>query len=162
VTKKAKAKSGGTKKARKAEGSLPKKVAGVKVPKAVRKSGSLASLFNSELGREILADALIAAAGAAAAALTRTRTAKDAGKALADKGSQAASTGADLTGTAAGAVASVVGEAARTIIPANLLGEEPEGKNEDTGQRRYAHLATDHNSRKTSRKSEKDGDKGKR
>jgi hypothetical protein len=158
VTKKAKAKSGGTKKAKKAEGSLPKKVAGVKVPKAMRKSGSLASLFSSQLGREVLADALIAAAGAAAAALTRTRAAKNAGKALADKGSQAASTGADLTDTASGAVASVVGEAARTIIPANLLGDEPE--DEDKGQRRYAHLSTDHNSRKTSRKSDKDGDKG--
>jgi hypothetical protein len=158
VTKKAKAKSGGTKKAKRAEGGLPKKVAGVKVPKAVRKSGSLASLFNSQLGREILADALIAAAGAAAAALTRTRAAKDTGRALADKGSQAASAGADLTGTAAGAVANVVADAARNIIPADLLGEEPE--DEDKGQRRYAHLSTDHNSRKTSRKSDKDGDKG--
>ena len=162
MTKKTKAKSGGTKKAKKAEGSLPKKVAGVKVPKAVRKSGTLATLFNSELGREILADALIAAAGAAAAALTRTRTAKETGKALADKGSQAAAAGADLSGTAAGAVASVVTDAARTLIPANLLGAEQEGKDEDKGQRRYAHLATDHNSRKTSRKSDKDGDKDKR
>jgi hypothetical protein len=162
VTKKAKAKSGGTKKAKKAEGGLPKKVAGVKVPKAVRKSGSLATLFNSQLGREVLADALIAAAGAAAAALTRTRAAKDTGKALADKGSQAASAGADLTGTASGAVAGVIGEAARTIIPANLLGEEAEDKDkdEDTGHRRYAHLSTDHNSRKTSRKSDKTVDKG--
>jgi hypothetical protein len=157
VTKKAKAKSGGTKKAKKAEGGLPKKVAGVKVPKAVRKSGSLASLFGSQLGREILADALIAAAGAAAAALTRTRAAKDTGKALAETGSQAASTGADLTGTAVGAVANVVTDAARNLIPANLLGDESEEK--EKGQRRYANLATDHNSRKTSRRSEKDGDK---
>jgi hypothetical protein len=158
VTKKAKAKSGGTKKAKKAEGGLPKKVAGVKVPKAVRKSGSLANLFNSQLGREILADALIAAAGAAAAALTRSRGAKDTAQALSDNGSQAASAGADLTGTAVGAVANVVTDAARNLIPANLLGEEPE--EEEKGQRRYAHLSTDHNSRKTSRRSEKDGDKG--
>jgi hypothetical protein len=49
--------------------ALPKSIAGVKVPKAVRKSSALGTLFNSELGREILADALLAAAGAAAAAL---------------------------------------------------------------------------------------------
>ena len=59
---------------------VPKKLAGVKVPKAVRESKSLSTLLTSNLGREILADALIAAAGAAAAALTRTRTAKDAGQ----------------------------------------------------------------------------------
>ena len=47
---------------------MPKKVAGVKVPKAMRQSKSLGTLLNSGLGREILADALIAAAGAAAAA----------------------------------------------------------------------------------------------
>ena len=40
-------------------------------------------LLNSSLGREILADALIAAAGAAAAALTKTRTAKKTGVAAA-------------------------------------------------------------------------------
>jgi hypothetical protein len=160
VSKKAKTKSGGTKKARKAEDALPKKVAGVKVPKAVRKSGSLAALFNSQLGREILADALIAAAGAAAAALTRTRAAKDAGQAVADKGSQAAASGADLTETAAGAVANVVGDAARTLIPANLLGDEAESGTETEGRRRYANRTTDHNSRKTSRKSGKDGGKG--
>ena len=76
-------------KSNKAE-ALPKSVAGVKVPKAMRKSSALGTLFNSELGREILADALIAAAGAAAAALTRTRPARAAGAANADAGSDAA------------------------------------------------------------------------
>ena len=77
-------------------------------------------LINTDLGREILADALIAAAGAAAAALTKTRTAKRAGAAVADAGSQ----GVDLTQTAAGAVAGVVTEAARHFLPASLVGEE--------------------------------------
>ena len=59
---KGKSKSKAKAKSKKDETKLPKKVAGVKVPKAVRESGSLATLFNSALGREILADALIAGA----------------------------------------------------------------------------------------------------
>src|SRR3712207_7570542 len=100
-------------KSNKAE-ALPKSVAGVKVPKAVRKSSTLATLFNSELGREILADALIAAAGAAAAVLTRTRQARVAGHAVSEAGSDAApsaGTAANATGepghTAAGPVLGV-------------------------------------------------------
>ena len=91
---------------------VPKKVAGVKIPKSVRKSNPLSTLFNSSLGREILADALIAAAGAAAAALTRTRTAEAAGHSAAKAGAEAS----DAVQTAAGAVASVVTEAARSFI----------------------------------------------
>ncbi len=133
---------------------LPKTIAGVKVPKVVRKSTSLGTLINSELGREILADALIAAAGAAAAALTRTRTAKAAGTAIVDAGSDAAAgagaaanaTG-DLVQTAAGAVAGVVTEAARSFLPASLLGEEDKP--------RYVNKASNTDSRKRSGKSDK-------
>ncbi|MBQ0820004.1 hypothetical protein KBI52_07215 [Microvirga sp. HBU67558] len=95
------------------------KSAGAKLAKTAKKSG-LMDLINTNLGREILADALIAAAGAAAAALTKTRTAKKAGAAVADAGSQ----GVDLTQTAAGAVAGVVTEAARHFLPASLVGDE--------------------------------------
>jgi hypothetical protein len=104
-----------TSKAKKGSG----KSTGTKLAKSAKKSG-LMDLINSSLGREILADALIAAAGAAAAALTKTRTAKRAGAAVADAGSDAA----DLTQTAAGAVAGVVTEAARHFLPASLIGEE--------------------------------------
>ncbi len=106
-------KSGG--KAKKASG----KSQGAKLAKSVKKSGFM-DLINSDLGREILADALIAAAGAAAAALTKTRPARKAGAAVADAGTQTA----DLTQTAAGAVAGVVTEAARHFLPASLVGEE--------------------------------------
>lgn len=117
----------------------PKAVAGVKVPKAARSSlGSLTTLFNSELGREILADALIAAAGAAAAALTRTRTAKAAGQAVANAGADAASASGDALQTAAGAVATVVTEAARTFLPPSLVGEDGGDKRKKQG---FAHLA---------------------
>jgi hypothetical protein len=155
---KAKAKSK-DKKSKKDTG-VPKKVAGVKVPKAVRESGSLSTLFNSALGREILADALIAAAGAAAAALTRTRPVKQAGQAVADAGSQAASSTSDAVQTAAGAVATVVGEAAKTFLPASLLGEDEVKSPAKAAKPRYVNLASDHSSRK---KSERGTDKtGKR
>ncbi len=83
------------------------KSTGKKLAKSVKKSGFM-DLLNFNLGREILADALIAAAGAAAAALTRTRPAKQAGAAVADASSQVADTTKDTVQTAAGAVAGVV------------------------------------------------------
>jgi|SRR5829696_2279968 hypothetical protein len=131
---------------------VPKKVAGVKVPKAVRQSKSLSTLLTSRLGREILADALIAAAGAAAAALTRTRTAKNAGKSVAEAGAETS----DAVQTAAGAVASVVSEAAKSFLPPSLLGDG----GSDGERPRYLHKASDHSSRKRSKKSEKKGDDG--
>jgi hypothetical protein len=149
-----------TKKAKSEKTGLPKTVAGVKVPKAVRNSSTLGTLINSELGREILADALIAAAGAAAAALTKTRTARAAGTAGAGAGSQAAaatgdaaSAAGDAVQTAAGAVAGVVTEAARNFLPASLLGESNE-------KPRYMNKASGGDERKRSKKSDKgDGKK---
>jgi hypothetical protein len=129
------------------KGGVPKKVAGVKVPKSVRQSKSLSTLLTSNLGREILADALIAAAGAAAAALTRTRTARNAGHAVADAGAGAT----DSVQTAAGAVASVVSEAAKNFLPPSLLGENAS----HTERLRYAQKASETTSRKRSKKSDK-------
>jgi hypothetical protein len=133
-----------------------KKASGAKLPKAVRKSG-LMELVNSNLGREILADALIAAAGAAAAALTRTRTAKKAGSAAVDAGSDAADLTKDAMQTAAGAVAGVVTEAARQFLPASLVGDqEDEGGKPARKRVQYAHLSSDHAKRKTSPKAKDD------
>ncbi len=130
---------------------------GTKLAKSVKKSGFM-DLFNSELGREIVADALIAAAGAAAAALTRTRTAKKAGAAVADAGSQTA----DLTQTAAGAVAGVVTEAARHFLPASLVGDEDKGKGssrQDGNKVKYVQRSSDHTKRKVAKpKSQDKGD----
>ncbi|WP_243372974.1 hypothetical protein [Microvirga solisilvae] len=131
--------------------SSNKKSTGAKLAKTAKKSG-LMDLINTNLGREILADALIAAAGAAAAALTQTRTAKKAGVAAKNAGSQ----GADLTQTAAGAVANVVTEAARHFLPANLTGDEggeERGKSE-AKKVKYVHRSSDHSKRKTSKKSD--------
>jgi hypothetical protein len=131
--------------------SSNKKSTGAKLAKSAKKSG-LMDLINTNLGREILADALIAAAGAAAAALTKTRTAKKAGAAAVNAGSQ----GVDLTQTAAGAVAGVVTEAARHFLPASLTGAEGAEKL-DTGEAKklkYVHRSSDHSKRKTSKKSD--------
>jgi hypothetical protein len=103
-----------------------KSAAGVKVPKALRKSGVLAALIDSPLGRQILADVLVASAGAAAAALTRHRPSMQqvghAGEAVADAGVQAASGTKDLAQVAAGALAELMMEAARNILPTSLTG----------------------------------------
>lgn len=155
-------------KAKKSESSNSKKSGGLKLPKVVRESGALSSMFNSALGREILADALIAAAGAAAAALTRTRAAKNAGNAVADAGASAATLTSEVMQTAAGAVAGVVTDAAKNLLPPSLLGDDKGGKGSDRnemkggeGERpRYANLVTDHSVRKTTkgaRKSDKPG-----
>ncbi|MCG7392232.1 hypothetical protein MHY87_04865 [Microvirga sp. ACRRW] len=132
-----------------------KKSTGTKLAKTAKKSG-LMDLINTDLGREILADALIAAAGAAAAALTKTRAAKRAGAAAANAGSQ----GADLTQTAAGAVANVVSEAARHFLPANLTGEGEERGKSEAKKVKYVHRSSDHSKRKTSKAKSDTAQKG--
>lgn len=135
--------------------SKSKKGTGAKLAKTAKKSG-LMDLIGSNLGREILADALIAAAGAAAAALTKTRTAQRAGAATLDAGSKAADATSDAVQTATGAVATVVTEAARQFLPANLVGhdeDEDKGRGSLKGKKvQYAHLSSDHSKRKTTRK----------
>lgn len=125
-----------------------KKSTGTKLAKTAKKSG-LMDLINTDLGREILADALVAAAGAAAAALTKTRTAKKAGAAVAGAGSQ----GVDLTQTAAGAVANVVTEAARQFLPASLTGGDngQESRKGEAKKVKYVHRSSDHSKRKTAK-----------
>ncbi|MBZ6076123.1 hypothetical protein [Microvirga puerhi] len=136
-----------------------KKDSSVKLSKALSKFTPLKDMMNSDLGRELLADALIAAAGAAAAALTKSRTVKKAGSATAEAGTLAAGATRDAVQTAAGAVAGVVTETARHFLPAALLAEEPStartshrSSSESERKPRYAHRASDHSKRKTSRK----------
>ncbi|MFC4170584.1 hypothetical protein ACFOYU_00705 [Microvirga sp. GCM10011540] len=132
-----------------------KKSTTAKLSKSVKKSG-LMDMFNTSLGREILADALIAAAGAAAAALTRTRTAQKAGAAAVDAGSKAADATTDTVNTASSAVAHVVTEAARQFLPPSLLGEDEADEKPKRKKVQYAHLSSDHSKRKTSRKTKDD------
>jgi hypothetical protein len=71
-----------------AKNRIPKKIAGVKIPRAIRKNTLMKGLLGNPVGRQIVADALIAAATAAAAALVASRPGgvKKAGKAVANAG----------------------------------------------------------------------------
>ena len=110
--------------AKKTKAKLPKTIAGVTVPKAVRTSGLLDELLNSPLGREILAEAIVAAAGAVASVLMKKRPSADqvaqAGEAIVDTGAEAVAATRDLAQTAVGAVTEVVADAARHILPSSL------------------------------------------
>jgi hypothetical protein len=89
------------------------KLIGMTVPKTL--TNALDTLINSPRGREILASALLAAAGARAAALTNSSDVSDATKArqaAADAGKQFAK---DLSDTAADVVAGIVTEAGRSL-----------------------------------------------
>jgi len=97
---------------------VPKKIAGVKVPKLLRSSTLLKALLGTKLGRQILADALVAAAAAAAAALVAV-SAEDVG----DATRKAASAGQDgakrvkrAVKDAAGAMSEVISNAAREAL----------------------------------------------
>jgi transposase len=97
---------------------LPKKIAGVRIPKMLRKSALLDRMLKSATGREIAAKALVAAAGAAAAVLLKEREeVAEAGAATAKKGARAARVARDVVQSASAAVAEVVTEAARSALP---------------------------------------------
>lgn len=103
--------------AKSGKAKLPKTVAGLKVPKVLRKSGMLETLVGSHAGRQILADALVAAAAAAAAALVKDRSGgSEGGK------SRSKAVVSDATHAAAGAVAGFITDAAQTLISGALGG----------------------------------------
>jgi hypothetical protein len=108
---------------------LPKKVAGFKVPKPLRRSRMLRSLLSSAVGREIAANALTAGAGAAATVLMREReavadaTAAGARKG-ARKGARAFGIVAEAVEAAAAAMMDVVTDAARSVVPEAKSGKK--------------------------------------
>ena len=106
---------------------IPKKVAGLKVPKAIRKSGALETLVGSQMGRQILADALVAAAAAAAAALVQARSqASPNGR----KGGTRSVLSAATT-AAAGALGEIITDAAQNFIGggnSSTAAKSPTGK----------------------------------
>jgi len=97
---------------------LPKKIAGVKVPKKVRKSAIVTSLLESDAARKLAADMLLAAAGAIAAVLVQnnSREIKATGKSVRRTGQKGSSLVQDVVKGAAGAVTGVLGEAARSML----------------------------------------------
>ncbi|HEX3943153.1 MAG TPA: hypothetical protein VHW69_03600 [Rhizomicrobium sp.] len=113
---------------------LPKRLLGVKVPKALRNLDWAVQFLESDAGRRILAEALVAAAAAASAALVGTQT--EAGAKAGKKLTKAKHKGGDLlrsaVNDATGAVTDVIGNAARSML----------AKDEDevgTRSRRNAH-----------------------
>ena len=97
---------------------IPKKIAGFKVPKRVRKSRLLRSLLRNPLGREIVANALTAGAGAAATVLVAEREEiSDATATGARRGARTVALVGDAMESAADAVMDVIADAARSMVP---------------------------------------------
>ena len=111
---------------------LPKKLLGVKVPKPLRNFDWLTSFLESDIGRRIIAEALVAAAAAASAALIapRTETGAKAGKAVQKTGRNGGHLVQDVVRSAASAATGVIGNAAKSMLS---------GTEEDKRRRNTAH-----------------------
>lgn len=113
----------------KKKAKLPKRIAGIKVPKALRKSGgSLAGLVESPAGRKVLAESLMAVAGVlmggkAAQEAGAGKAAARAGHGIAETGSGLGHVLRDVAGATVGAVAEVVRDA--TSKPASPPASPP-------------------------------------
>ena len=97
---------------------IPKRMAGVKMPKTIRKSRMLRAMLSSAKGRDLLANALVAGAGAAAAVLVEEREqVTDAAGTGAKKGARALGIAAEAMESAASAVMATVSDAAGSLVP---------------------------------------------
>ncbi|GGE51205.1 hypothetical protein GCM10007276_30320 [Agaricicola taiwanensis] len=107
---------------------IPKNIAGIRVPKQVRKSPILRMLMSSPTGRRILADALVAGATAAAGVLARSKQDKiaDAGGDMVKSGKRVGNIVVEAMQDAAGAMTHVIGDAARDLLPEEVM--DPKGK----------------------------------
>jgi len=97
---------------------IPKRIAGFRVPKLLRKSRLMKSLLSTPLGRQIVADALVAAAAAAAAVLVSTTSeqASDATRKLASAGKDGAKRVKKAVKNAGSAMSEVITNAAREAL----------------------------------------------
>ena len=110
----------------------PKKIAGVKITKLLRKNSLLGDLLGSAAGRRLLADFLVAAAAAAAALLTAAsweRGTRKAGADVADSGQESPTLDAikgairAMTESLSGAVSATVGTSETTTTGPAALNE---------------------------------------
>jgi hypothetical protein len=100
---------------------VPKKVAGYKIPKAVRKSPILKAMLANKTGRDVLAKALVAGAGAAAAVLVEERSdVAGAAKTGKRKGAKAVGLIGHAFHEASDAALDAVREAAGSALPKKL------------------------------------------
>jgi hypothetical protein len=99
---------------------IPKKIAGFKIPKVLRKNSLLKSLLGTAGGRQIVADALVAAAGAAAAALVASQAADRTGGRRKTSITEASEDGLEAVQRAlkdaAAALTNVLGSGARSAL----------------------------------------------
>lgn len=97
---------------------LPKRVGGFRIPKALRRSKTIEAILSNPVGREILAGALVASAGAMAAALVENRNEIHGAGA---KGGRKAARAVDISRHAlksgAKAFADELGSSIRNIVP---------------------------------------------
>jgi hypothetical protein len=104
---------------------LPKTIAGVKIPKKLRKKGgSLSQLLENPTARMIAADALIALAGALAGNRSTRLAVAGAGQDAVEAGAHAAGRGGDAMRGVAEVATGLVAEAARQVLPAALGGKD--------------------------------------
>ena len=97
---------------------VPKRIAGFKVPKQIRKSQLLRGLLASKAGREIAGRALLAGASAAAAALVAERcVVADVTTKAGRKGARSLGLLSDAAESAIDAAVGVVTDAARAMLP---------------------------------------------
>ncbi|MBW9054943.1 hypothetical protein [Rhizobium mesosinicum] len=100
---------------------IPKKIAGYKIPKAIRKSATIRGLLASDIGRGILANALTAAAGAAATVLlAESDEISDAAGKGARKGKRALGIAGSAMSSAADAAIDVIKDSARDALPKKM------------------------------------------
>jgi hypothetical protein len=97
---------------------IPRKIAGVKIPKMLRNNSLIKGLLGSPTGRQVIAEALQAAAAAAAAALVATRAAGGAktGTAVARASEDGAKVAKRALKSAAGALTDVLSNAAKSAL----------------------------------------------
>jgi hypothetical protein len=128
---------------------LPKTLLGVRVPKKLRKSKLIDWLLNDPIGRNLMADALVAAAGAVAAALTRNppkpvkrgvREAAEAGRELTHGAGDKLASAAEIFGSAlTGAAGHLFPE--EDGVDTKRKKKKKKGRNETKGKGEGAHFS---------------------
>ncbi len=108
-----------------AKNKIPKAIGGYKVPKTIRRSPMIKALLASDIGRNVLANALTAGAGAAAAVLIGDRgEIVDAAKTGTRKGARAMGIAGEALSRATEAAVAVVKDTAHDALPKKMRPKE--------------------------------------
>ena len=113
---------------KKSKSVLPKKIAGVKVPKAIRK-GQVGEFLTSPTGQKLVAEAIVAVGAVVSARkAAKSDTAKQVGAAAKEKLTDAKDGAKDAATAGSGVIAYAIGEAVRSFTDAvrSHRSDEPE------------------------------------